>query len=58
MIIETSDAVIVGEESCIGESGTQWLTDEEGHTVEDTSGSHYGALFQDRLRSIYPEPNA
>ncbi len=34
MIIETSDAVIVGEESCIGERGSQWLTAEEGHTVE------------------------
>jgi benzoyl-CoA reductase/2-hydroxyglutaryl-CoA dehydratase subunit BcrC/BadD/HgdB len=33
-IVETSGAVIVGEESCVGERGTRWFTDEEGETVE------------------------
>lgn len=34
-IVETStDAVIVGEESCVGERGTQLLTGEEGGSVE------------------------
>jgi len=35
MIIETSGAVIVGEESCVGERGTRNLTDTSGKTVED-----------------------
>ncbi|MEJ2718273.1 MAG: double-cubane-cluster-containing anaerobic reductase [Deltaproteobacteria bacterium] len=34
-IIETSGAVIVGEESCVGERGTRNLTDDTGATVED-----------------------
>lgn len=34
-IIETSGAVIVGEESCVGERGVRNLTDESGETVED-----------------------
>jgi len=33
-IIETSGAVIVGEESCVGERGTQNLVDASGDTVE------------------------
>lgn len=33
-IVETSGAVIVGEESCVGERGTRNLTDESGETVE------------------------
>jgi benzoyl-CoA reductase/2-hydroxyglutaryl-CoA dehydratase subunit BcrC/BadD/HgdB len=34
-IIEKSGAVIVGEESCVGERGTQTLTSEAGRTVEE-----------------------
>jgi benzoyl-CoA reductase/2-hydroxyglutaryl-CoA dehydratase subunit BcrC/BadD/HgdB len=34
-IVETSGAVIVGEESCVGERGTRNLTDETGKTVEE-----------------------
>ncbi len=34
-IVETSGAVIVGEESCVGERGTRNLTDESGKTVEE-----------------------
>lgn len=33
-VIETSGAVIVGEESCVGERGTQYLTEEDGETVD------------------------
>jgi len=33
-IIETSGAVIVGEESCVGERGTRNLTDDSGTTVD------------------------
>ncbi len=34
-IVETSGAVIVGEESCVGERGTRNLTDKSGKTVEE-----------------------
>jgi benzoyl-CoA reductase/2-hydroxyglutaryl-CoA dehydratase subunit BcrC/BadD/HgdB len=33
-IVETSGAVIIGEESCVGERGTRNLTDDSGQTVE------------------------
>ena len=35
MLIETSSAVIVGEESCVGERGTRWLTQLKGNTVDE-----------------------
>ncbi len=34
-IIEDSGAVIVGEESCVGERGTRNLTDDSGNTMEE-----------------------
>lgn len=34
-IVETSGAVIVGEESCVGERGTRNLTDDSGQTVDE-----------------------
>ena len=34
-LIETSGAVIVGEESCVGERGTRNLTDESGETIDE-----------------------
>jgi len=34
-IIETSGAIIVGEESCVGERGTQNLVDDSGSTVDE-----------------------
>jgi benzoyl-CoA reductase/2-hydroxyglutaryl-CoA dehydratase subunit BcrC/BadD/HgdB len=34
-VIETSEAVIVGEESCVGERGNRNLTDDSGGTMED-----------------------
>ena len=34
-IIETSGAVIVGEESCVGERGTRNLTDDSGQSVDE-----------------------
>jgi benzoyl-CoA reductase/2-hydroxyglutaryl-CoA dehydratase subunit BcrC/BadD/HgdB len=34
-IVETAGAVIVGEESCVGERGTRNLTDESGETVAE-----------------------
>ncbi len=34
MVIESAGAVIVGEESCVGERGARWMTTEEGDSVE------------------------
>jgi benzoyl-CoA reductase/2-hydroxyglutaryl-CoA dehydratase subunit BcrC/BadD/HgdB len=34
-VVETAGAVIVGEESCVGERGTRNLTDESGDTLEE-----------------------
>ena len=33
-LVESSDAIIVGEESCVGERGTQWLTEESGDSID------------------------
>lgn len=33
-IVESSGAVIVGEESCVGERGTQWLSGDDGRTLD------------------------
>lgn len=35
MIVESSGAVIVGEESCVGERGTRNLIDESGQTIDE-----------------------
>jgi benzoyl-CoA reductase/2-hydroxyglutaryl-CoA dehydratase subunit BcrC/BadD/HgdB len=34
-IIEKAGAIVVGEESCVGERGTQALTADNGHTVDE-----------------------
>jgi benzoyl-CoA reductase/2-hydroxyglutaryl-CoA dehydratase subunit BcrC/BadD/HgdB len=34
-IVENSGAIIVGEESCVGERGTQFLTDAAGKTMDE-----------------------
>lgn len=35
LLVETNGAVIVGEESCVGERSTRYLVAEEGHTREE-----------------------
>lgn len=61
-IIETSGAVIVGEESCVGERGTRNLTDDSGATVDELMDAIVDRYFrvdcaiftpnQDRLQHI------
>jgi benzoyl-CoA reductase/2-hydroxyglutaryl-CoA dehydratase subunit BcrC/BadD/HgdB len=34
MLVESSGAVIVGEESCVGERGVRWITENTGDTVD------------------------
>jgi len=45
-IVETSGAVIVGEESCVGERGARNLTDESGETVEAMMDAIVDRYFQ------------
>ena len=56
MIVENAGAVIVGEESCVGERGTRNLTDESGETRGRNDGCHCRALFPDRLRDLHAQP--
>lgn len=45
-IVETSSAVMVGEESCVGERGTRNLVDGSGHTVEALMDAVVDRYFQ------------
>jgi len=46
MIVETSGAVIVGEESCVGERGTRHLTAATGNTVDEMMDALVDRYFQ------------
>ena len=46
MIVETSGAVIVGEESCVGERGTRNLTADTGSTVDEMMDALVDRYFQ------------
>lgn len=56
-IIETSGAVIVGEESCVGERGTRNLTDESGQTVEELMDAIVKRYFQIDCAIFTPNPD-
>lgn len=45
-IVETTGAVIVGEESCVGERGTRNLTDDTGETVDQMLDAIVDRYFQ------------
>jgi benzoyl-CoA reductase/2-hydroxyglutaryl-CoA dehydratase subunit BcrC/BadD/HgdB len=55
-IVETSGAVIVGEESCVGERGTRNLTDESGDTVEEMMDAIADRYFQVDCAIFTPNP--
>ena len=70
-LIETSGAVIVGEESCVGERGTRNLTDDSGETVEEMMEAIVDRYFKvdcaiftpnqercDHVKEMYKEYNA
>jgi len=56
-IVETSGAVIVGEESCVGERGTRNLTDESGETVEQMMDAIIDRYFQVDCAIFTPNPD-
>ncbi len=56
-IIETSGAVIVGEESCVGERGTRNLTDDNSDTVEELMEAIVDRYFQVDCAIFAPNPD-
>ncbi len=56
-IVETSGAVIVGEESCVGERGAQWLTDDNGKTVDELLDSITERYFKIDCAVFTPNPS-
>lgn len=55
-IVETSGAVIVGEESCVGERGTRNLTDNSGGTVDELMDAIVDRYFQVDCAIFTPNP--
>ncbi|MBN2159482.1 MAG: 2-hydroxyacyl-CoA dehydratase [Spirochaetes bacterium] len=55
-IIETSGAIIVGEELCTGERGHQLLTDESGKTVDDMINRITDRYFDIHCAVFTPNP--
>ncbi|MDQ1239358.1 MAG: hypothetical protein QG577_1544 [Thermodesulfobacteriota bacterium] len=56
-IIETSGAVIVGEESCVGERGTRNLTDDSANTVDGLMDAIVDRYFQVDCAIFTPNPD-
>jgi benzoyl-CoA reductase/2-hydroxyglutaryl-CoA dehydratase subunit BcrC/BadD/HgdB len=57
MLIESSNAVIVGEESCVGERGTRWLTESRGETMEDLLDALTDRYFSIDCAVFTPNPS-
>jgi len=57
MLIESSNAVIVGEESCVGERGTRWLTEFRGETEEDLLDALTERYFSIDCAVFTPNPS-
>jgi benzoyl-CoA reductase/2-hydroxyglutaryl-CoA dehydratase subunit BcrC/BadD/HgdB len=55
-IIETSGAVIVGEESCVGERGTRNLTDDSGSSVDKLLDAIVERYFKVDCAIFTPNP--
>ncbi|MFZ1985297.1 MAG: double-cubane-cluster-containing anaerobic reductase [Desulfatitalea sp.] len=55
-IIESSGAVIVGEESCVGERGTRNLTDPSGQTVDTMMEAIVDRYYQVDCAIFTPNP--
>lgn len=55
-IVETSGAVIVGEESCVGERGTRNLTRTSGETVEEMMTAIVDRYFEVDCAIFTPNP--
>jgi len=56
-IIETSGAIVVGEESCVGERGTRNLVDESGSTVDALMEAIVDRYFKIDCAVFTPNPD-
>jgi benzoyl-CoA reductase/2-hydroxyglutaryl-CoA dehydratase subunit BcrC/BadD/HgdB len=56
-VIETSGAVIVGEESCVGERGTRNQTDDSGSTVDELMDAIVDRYFKVDCAIFTPNPD-
>ena len=56
-IVETTGAVIVGEESCVGERGARNLTDDSGTTVEELMEAVVDRYFKIDCAIFTPNPD-
>ena len=56
-IIETTGAVIVGEESCIGQRGTRNLVDDSGNTVDELMEAIVDRYFNIDCAIFTPNPD-
>jgi len=56
-VIENAGAVVVGEESCVGERGTQILTDDRGSTVDALIDNIVDRYFQIDCAVFTPNPS-
>ena len=56
-IVETSGAVIVGEESCVGERGTRNLVSTSGETVDELMDAIVDRYFQIDCAIFTPNPD-
>jgi benzoyl-CoA reductase/2-hydroxyglutaryl-CoA dehydratase subunit BcrC/BadD/HgdB len=57
MLIESSGAVIVGEESCVGERGARWMTEAKADTVEDLLDQITDRYFNIDCAIFTPNPS-
>lgn len=56
-IIESSGAVIVGEESCVGERGTRHFTDDSGQTLDELIDAIVDRYFKIDCAIFTPNPD-
>jgi benzoyl-CoA reductase/2-hydroxyglutaryl-CoA dehydratase subunit BcrC/BadD/HgdB len=56
-IVESSGAVIVGEESCVGERGTRWLTADNGTSVAELLDAITERYFNIDCAVFTPNPS-
>jgi len=56
-LIESSYAVIVGEESCVGERGSRWLTEVKGNTVDELLDAITDRYFNIDCAVFTPNPS-
>ena len=57
MLVESGNAVIVGEESCVGERGARRITEEKGETMDSLLDSITERYFQIDCAVFTPNPS-